>query len=291
MIDVADDGHHFGAVQIYDTKRRRWSVLDQEMPIQGGQCFFDGERILVLGGVTSEERPPPRNIPVKVNFKAEVRKAHKRASSLSFLGEKSEVLLPTAGTPALEDLSSEEEDEEDRGKEEEGEEEDSEGEPDDRPGTWKLVWPYNSPETNETWALHVATGRWEELRPAPKKHLGWYLYLDEGREATTAATGRYPSFACAQCGAESGKGARRLQKCSVCKAAHYCSTECQKLHRKLHKPHCTPMWATHLGVIRAADDPRLNYRIATDTWEKDPERESMTDHRNAAEIVAMQLPF
>ena len=127
MIDVADDGHHFGAVQIYDTKRRRWSVLDQEMPIQGGQCFFDGERILVLGGVTSEERPPPRNIPVKVNFKAEVRKAHKRASSLSFLGEKSEVLLPTAGTPALEDLSSEEEDEEDRGKEEEGEEEDSEG--------------------------------------------------------------------------------------------------------------------------------------------------------------------
>ena len=33
------------------------------------------------------------------------------------------------------------------------------------------------------------------------------------------------------------------------------------------------MWATHPGVIRAADDPRLNYRIATDTWEKDPERE------------------
>ena len=41
---------------------------------------------------------------------------------------------------------------------------------------------------------------------------------------------------CSACG--KGNLATKLQACSVCKLALYCSKECQKRDWKQHKPHC-----------------------------------------------------
>ena len=40
-----------------------------------------------------------------------------------------------------------------------------------------------------------------------------------------------------------------------------------------------------------ADDPSLNYDVATDTWINDPTRPALLDHHNASEIICVELPF
>ena len=47
-------------------------------------------------------------------------------------------------------------------------------------------------------------------------------------------------------------------------------------------------------MIRAADDPSLNYNIRDDTWEEDDEEEprpKLKNHGWAAEILCAPMPF
>ena len=57
-LDIADDPHKFGVVQVYDVAKDEWRLLETEMPIAGGACFAVGANIYVLGGSTSGRRPP-----------------------------------------------------------------------------------------------------------------------------------------------------------------------------------------------------------------------------------------
>ena len=49
---------------------------------------------------------------------------------------------------------------------------------------------------------------------------------------STAASG-----ACANCGQVNGAGVK-LKNCAACLLVKYCSVDCQKIHRKLHKKAC-----------------------------------------------------
>ena len=46
------------------------------------------------------------------------------------------------------------------------------------------------------------------------------------------------------------------------------------------------------GVVRAADDRTLNYRVSTDTWEEDAVcRGELEDHLYGSEIVSFNSPY
>ena len=67
QLDVADDPHKFGAVQVYDPAKNKWRVLEQTMPAAGGVCFAEGKCIIVLGGTGTRETgqvtlPPPAQL-------------------------------------------------------------------------------------------------------------------------------------------------------------------------------------------------------------------------------------
>ena len=55
QLDVADDPHKFGAVQVYDPAKNKWRVLEQTMPAAGGACFAEGKCVIVLGGTGAGE--------------------------------------------------------------------------------------------------------------------------------------------------------------------------------------------------------------------------------------------
>ena len=284
MVDLADDPVHLGVVQIYNTRTRQWRVMSQEMPIQGGMVFFDGSRILVLGGATSGERPPS-TIPTKPNPKREAAiRRQKRRELRKSDGWREVNGLGEVNVHYQNLLSSSEDDDDDADNDESDEDEEDENYK--QPATWDLTWEYNSETTAESWALNVATEEWKQLASAPKPHLGWYLYRD--RVTNTAQVAQANAKKCAEC-LTPLKG--RPQTCP-CKAVSYCSKSCQRRHwRHVHKVLCTARVRNCRDVIRAADDPALNYCVATDTWIDDPTRQAMTDHNNASEIVCVALPF
>ena len=212
MIDRADDPHNVGFVQVYDTAARTWGVLESLMPVAGGKVFAVGCKILVLGGCTDHKEQDCEDPLYRIDGP--------------------EMGPPNAGGVCLWLLTGEEAAAAVMGgerSEEEGENEDDEDDEDDdednQPMAWGFAFPYNSPKTAESWCLDTETGEWSQLSPAPKEHLGWYLYLDG-------------------------------------------------------------------GVIRAADDPELNYIIADDEWVvSDLDRAALLDHRNASEVVVQSVPF
>lgn len=137
-VDCADDPHKHGVVQVYDTKANAWSLLEEEMPIAGGQCFADGVHILVLGGCTSGRRPQ-----AKVGSMDELA----RKGKLDGRDRKGRVLpMHKDGCPKLCEL--------------------------------ELVFDFDAPTTAEAWCLDTTTGIWTALATAPKPHSGYFLYRD-----------------------------------------------------------------------------------------------------------------
>lgn len=290
MVDHADDHVHFGVVQIYDTKKRTWRVLEQEMPIQGGVVFFDGVRILVLGGAKGND--PPAKIPTTPDPKREAAIRRREKRSMRFTNERHEAMGLNRDAPPnilgrsnLESSSDEEDDSDDDAAAADDDDTDDEEEvSQEHPITWDLAWPYGAPATGETWALDVNTETWQQLASAPKTHQGWYLYRDNDRVKPPADA--VDLKLCGECGATNP-----TKKC-VCRTVRYCDRACQKKHfRRFHQATCPALVRNCGDVIRAADDPSLNYVVATDTWVDDPSRPALKDHMNASEIVCVDLPF
>ena len=265
------------------------------MPIQGGVAFFDGGcRIIVLGGVTSGVRPLSPTIPTKTNSKRELAiKNRSRRYWRSANEDQSrhgqfpphEYKLYHEHLESSDDEFYIEDDEEDEDEvESDNDSDEDDDEEREQPASFDFTWPYGAEETDETWAFNIETETWQQLASTPRPHQGWYLYRDTepSRHKTQPAM---DLTKCAECEADQPK-----LPCP-CSAVRYCGKQCQRKHWKKHRATCLSRRCNCDFIIRAADDPSLNYCVATDTWFDDPTRARMVDHSNASEIVCVELPF